>query len=229
MNENSTHFNIVKLIIFKNLSRTQKMAIYQVYNYSEIALTTNFEQAKRLLKQVERGKYSCGGIYFLKLDRETGEFREEDFVKSEDVDQPFMKITEEERKLPEKLFNLYMGGKREIEHRIFLREKDLLKNLEPYHERCEKLFSSFGFYEDNFSAYLLYDEAIKGFRDKRDMSFEEVIEKVKSIYNFVGEIKMEEITNLHRMRKIEEIYLPRIEIKNLKKAFDLAKQYVNIG
>jgi len=202
------------------------MAIYQVYNYSEISLTTNFEQAKKFLKQVERGKYSCGGIYLLKLDRETGEFREEDFVKSEDVDQPFMKITEEERKLPEKLFNLYVGGKCEIEHRIFLREKDLLKNLEFYHETCEKLFSSFGFYEDNFAAYLLYDEAIKGFRNKRDMSFEEVIEKVKDIHNFVGEIKMDEITNFDRMRKIEEIYLPRIEIK---KAFDLAKQYVKIG
>ncbi len=201
------------------------MEIYRVCNYSEIALTANFERAKEFLKQVERGKYSSGGIYLLKLDRETGEFKEEDFVKSEDIDQPFMKITEEEGKLPEKLFNLYVGKNYEIEHRIFLTERDLLKNLEFYHEKYGKLFSSFGSYEDNFAAYFLYDEVIEESRSEHDMSFEEAIEKVKSIHDFIGEIKMGEITNFSNMKKIGEIYLPRIDRKNLKIAFDLAKQY----
>nr|QBK92842.1 MAG: hypothetical protein LCPAC401_04800 [Pithovirus LCPAC401] len=196
-----------------------------------MGLTTNFNKAKKFLEQVKYGEDNPGGIFLLKLDEETGEFREEDFVESKNINQCSLReITQEEikRELPEKLFVLNANGGYEIEHRIFISEESLLENLGFYHEQYGRLFSSFGSYINNFAAYVLFNNVIEGSWCKPNISFEEAIEDVKLIDDFIIEIKLEEITDLDGMKSIGEIYIPRIKRKNLRKAFDLAKQFIKI-
>ena len=211
------------------------MAFYQVYdnvyNNSMMGLTTNFERAKEFLKRVRQGEDNSGGIYLLKLNEETGEFREEDFVKSKDVNRRSLRrITQGEirRQLSAKLFVLNADGGYEIDHRIFISETSLLENLGFYCEQYGKLFNSFGSYKDNFAAYVLFDNIIKESWNKPNISFEEAIKNVELMDDFIKEVKMEEITDLDGMKSIGEIYISRIERKNLKKAFNFPKQFIKI-
>ena len=206
-----------------------------MYNYCTMGLTTDFERAKEFLEQVDKNVGSSGGIFLLKLDEETGEFKEEDFVglknvDQKDADQTLRKLTQEEieRSLPRKLFVLNVNGGYEIKHRVFVAERCLLENLRDYHEGYGELFSPFGSYDKSFAAYVLFDKVIEESWSEPDMSFDEAIEKTKLTGDFIGEVKMGEVTDLAGMEDIGEIYVPRIGKKNLRKAFDFAKQYVKI-
>nr|QBK93893.1 MAG: hypothetical protein LCPAC406_02070 [Pithovirus LCPAC406] len=204
------------------------MAVYQVYNNFVMGLTTNFELAREFLRQVSQDKGASDGIYLLKLDEKTGEFKEEDFVKSEDIiEHPLRKLTKEERKLPEELFNLNVNREYEIEKRVFLTERNLLENLGFYHEKYGEMLSSFGSYMNDFVVYVLFNEVIEDSSSISDMSLEDAIERVKMKHmcNFAGKIKINKITYLDNMKSIGKIYIPRIERENLQKVFDLAKQF----
>ena len=197
------------------------MAFYQVYdnvyNNSMMGITTNFNKARTFLQQVKYGENNSGGIYLLKLDEETGEFKEKDFVKSKDINRRSLRrITQEEirRQSRAELFVLNANGGYEIDHRIFISEESLLENLGFYHEQYGRLFNPLGSYKDSFAAYVLFNDVIEGSWNNPNISFEEAIKNVEHMDDFIGEVKMDDITDLDEMKSIGEIDITRIGRKN---------------
>nr|QBK92798.1 MAG: hypothetical protein LCPAC401_04360 [Pithovirus LCPAC401] len=198
------------------------MAVYQVFNYDFVGLTTDFKQAEDFLEQVEGEDGNSMGIYLMKINEETGKFVEDDFARK---GESLRNITKEEvRRLPEKLYILNMDGEEEIEHIMYVAEQSLLEDLRYYHEHNGELFGIFGDYCDNFAAYILYEYVTDG---PVGATFDEAVNYVVDNGDYIGTAKVGELTSLD-MKNMGDEYLPRIDKKNLRKTYELAQAYVRI-
>nr|QBK92971.1 MAG: hypothetical protein LCPAC403_01050 [Pithovirus LCPAC403] len=201
------------------------MAVYQVFSDDFMGLTTDLKQAEEFLEQIhDEDNGSSIGIYLMKINEKTGKFEVDDFALE---GQSLRKITKREMKrLPDKLYVLNMNGEEEIEHISYDTEKSLLKDLRYYHEYYGEIFSTFGDYCDNFAAYILFEAIIED-PDPADITFEGIVNYVKDGDDYIGTAKIGELTSLDT-KNMGEIYLPRIDEKNLRKAYDLAQAYAKI-
>ena len=200
------------------------MAVYQVYNNDFIGLTTDFKQAEEFLDQIDHeGTGSSKGIYLLKLNEETGKFESESFA---EIGDSLRELTQEEKEriLPSQLHVLNMNGHYEVEYDVYLTEESLLKDMPYYHEHSGEIFSVFGKYSDNFAAYILFENIVS---ITPSATFEEAIEDIEKSSHFIEEVEIGKLTSLD-MKNMGDIYLPRINGKNLRKAYKLSQAFVEI-
>ncbi len=152
------------------------MAVYQVYNTFKIGFTTDYEQVKEFLKEVnQEGIINSGGIYLLALNEDDGQLSYESFVNSQGAENnPLRKITPKEiRKLPYDLYITQFNIQDAYSYDVFITDESRLSDLME-HEHNEEyqdysgIFRQFGKYSDNFGAYMILRNVIN---KQNDMSY----------------------------------------------------------
>nr|QBK94078.1 MAG: hypothetical protein LCPAC406_03920 [Pithovirus LCPAC406] len=198
------------------------MAVYQVYNDNAMGFTTDFNQAKEFLEELDHKDGSSGNIDLLEYDYNTGEFGMTSFTRLNG--KPLRNLTYvESHMLPFKLYILCLNrtGDEGIDYRVFKNEKSMLKHFRIYHSNYSKIFWPLGKYEDNFAAYMLFEEVVD---DRINMSFKEAVSTARNVTDYFEEIDIGKITYFN-MKNIGEVYFSRIKERKLRSVFEFAKQY----
>nr|QBK94085.1 MAG: hypothetical protein LCPAC406_03990 [Pithovirus LCPAC406] len=185
------------------------MAVYQVSNAFRFGFTDDYQQAKSFLTEVDhKDSGSLGGIRLLVLDENDGQFKQENFVSSEDVEEnPLRKLTfDEVMSLPDELYILVIH---DIDYIVFASDESRFAKLRYQHyKRYKKYFDTFG-------VYLVYDETIT----RPYLSYKSVIANVKNDRDYVlQKVNINQLTDTN-MKTLGDEYLSRTTDRKMQVAY----------
>nr|QBK92864.1 MAG: hypothetical protein LCPAC401_05020 [Pithovirus LCPAC401] len=185
------------------------MAVYQVSNAFKFGFTDDYQQAKRFLTEIDhKDSGSLGGIRLLVLDEYDGQFKQESFVPSEDIEgNPLRKLTfDEVMNLPDELYILVIH---DIDYIVFASDESRFARLRYQHYKRYKK------YLDTFGAYLVYDETIT----KPYLSYKSVIANVKNERDYVlQKVRINQLIDTD-MKTLGVEYLSRTTDRKMRVAY----------